>query len=104
MTGPGVVAGILLLGAGTFAMKAVGPVLVGGGRAVPHGVVAAGTVLPTALLSALVATDLLGSGAPDAARLAGAAVAALLVVLRAPFVAVVLGGTVSAAVLRALGA
>jgi uncharacterized membrane protein len=104
IAGPGVVGGLLLLGLGTLAMKAAGPVLVGGGRRVPAGLLAAGGVLPTALLAALVATDVLGAGGPEPARLAGVAVAAAAVALRAPFVVVVLAATATTAVLRALGA
>ena len=103
VTGPGVVGGLLLLGVGTLAMKAAGPVLVGGGRRVPGWLTAAGGVLPTALLSALVATDVLGAGGPELARLAGVAAAAAAVALRAPFVVVVLAATATAAVLRLVG-
>ncbi len=103
MTGSAVVGGVLLLGAGTLAMKAAGPVLIGGGRRIPAWIGRTGTVLPAGLLSALVAIDLLGTGDPDPARLLGAAVAALAVVLRAPFLVVVLGATVTTALVRALG-
>lgn len=102
MTGTAVIAGILLLGLGTFAMKAVGPVLVGGGRPVPSWLPAVGTVLPAALLSALVAVDL--AAAPgDRARLVGAAVAAVAVIVRAPFVVIVVGAALVTALLRAAG-
>lgn len=102
MSGAGVVAGILLLGAGTTAMKVAGPVLSRRARRLPAGLVAAGTILPTGLLSALVAVDLAGPPL-DAARLGGAAVAGLAVVLRVPFLGVVLGGTATAAMIRLLG-
>lgn len=102
LTGPGVVGGLLLLGLGTLAMKSVGPVVVGGGRRVPGWLTAAGGVLPTALLSALVATEVLGGDGPDPARLAGVGVAAAAVALRAPFVVVVLAATATTAVLRLL--
>lgn len=101
MSGAGVVAGILVLGLGTLAMKAVGPVLAGGPRRSPPVLDRIGLILPPALLSALVATDLLGTGVD--ARLAGTVVAGAAVALRAPFLAVVLIGTAATALLRALG-
>lgn len=104
MTGPGVVAGLLLLGLGTLAMKAAGPVLVGGGRRVPPWLAASGLVLPTALLSALVASDLVGADGADPARLAGVGVAGLAVALRAPFVVVVVLAAATTALLRAVAA
>jgi hypothetical protein len=104
VSGPGVVAGLLLLGLGTLAMKAAGPVLVGGGRAVPAWLAASGAVLPTGLLSALIVTDVLADGVADVARIAGVAVAGLAVVLRAPFVVVVVAASATAAALRLLGA
>jgi uncharacterized membrane protein len=101
MSGAAVFGGLVLLGLGTLAMKAVGPVLAGGGRRPPEVLGRVGVVLPTALLSALVATDLLATGVD--ARLAGTALAAVAVVLRAPFLVVVLAGTASTALLRAVG-
>lgn len=101
MSGPAVIGGLVLLGLGTLAMKAAGPVLAGGGRRPPAVLSRVGLVLPTALLSALVATDLVATGAD--ARLAGTAVAAVAVALRAPFLGVVLAGTAATAMLRALG-
>lgn len=100
MSGPDVVAGILALGLGTLLMKAAGPVLVGGRHRAPGRLDTVGAVLPTALLSALVATDVLAAGPPETARLVGVAVAGALVALRAPFAAVVLLGTASTAVVR----
>lgn len=63
------------------------------------------TMLPIALLGALVATQAATSGTELVAdaRLAALAVAALLLVLRAPFLVVVIGAAVVAAGLRALG-
>lgn len=63
------------------------------------------TMLPIALLGALVAVQAATSGTQLVAdaRLAALAVAALLLVLRAPFLVVVVGAAVVAAGLRALG-
>ena len=63
------------------------------------------TLLPIALLGALVATQAATSGSALVldARLAALAVAAVMLWLRAPFLAVVVGAAVVAAGLRALG-
>lgn len=94
---------LLVLAAGTWVLKAVGPVLAGG-RALParlDGIVA---LLPPALLAALVAVQTLGDGRGLAidARLAGVAVAGVAVALRAPFVLIVFLGAATAALLRLL--
>lgn len=62
-------------------------------------------LLPLALLGALVAVQTFASGQSLVidARLAGLAAAAVALLLRAPFLAVVLVAAVAAAVLRALG-
>lgn len=62
-------------------------------------------LLPLALLGALVAVQTFASGQALVidARLAGLAAAAVALLLRAPFLAVVLVAAVAAAVLRALG-
>ncbi len=63
------------------------------------------TLLPIALLGALVATQSATSGSEIVldARLAALAVAVVMLFLRAPFLAVVIGAAVVAAGLRALG-
>lgn len=63
------------------------------------------TLLPVALLGALVATQAATSGAEIVldARIAALAAAVCLLLLRAPFLAVVIGAAVVAAGLRALG-
>ncbi|MFC7373902.1 AzlD domain-containing protein [Brachybacterium sp. GCM10030267] len=63
------------------------------------------SLLPIALLGALVATQTATSGTEIVldARLAGLGVAVVLLVLRAPFLVVVIGAAVAAAGLRALG-
>ena len=64
----------------------------------------AAALLPVALLAALVAVQTVGAG--DAlvvdARLAGVAVAAGLLAVRAPFLVVILAAAATAALLRAL--
>ena len=63
------------------------------------------TLLPIALLGALVATQTAAEGSAIVldARLAGLAAAVVLLVLRAPFLVVVAGAAVFAAALRAAG-
>lgn len=63
------------------------------------------TLLPIALLGALVATQTATSGTEIVldARLAALGVAVALLLARAPFLAVVIGAAAAAAVLRALG-
>jgi branched-subunit amino acid transport protein len=62
-------------------------------------------LLPVAMLAALVAVQTFGSGQSLVidARLAGLAVAVIALLLRAPFLVVVLAASISAAVLRAAG-
>jgi len=96
---------VVAVGIGTIAIKAAGPVLMGG-RPLPErarGVVA---LLAPALLAALVATNTFGSGQQLVAdaRLIGVAVAALALLLRAPVLAVVVVAAAAAAVSRLLGA
>ena len=61
-------------------------------------------LIPVALLAALVAVQVFGSGARLVldARAVGLAVAVVLLVLRAPFLVVVFGAALAAAVLRML--
>ena len=61
-------------------------------------------LIPVALLAALVAVQVFGSGGQLVldARVAGLAVAVVLLVLRAPFLVVVFGAALAAAVLRTL--
>lgn len=62
----------------------------------------AAALLPVALLAALVAVQAVGGGAGAGPRLAGLAVAAGLLAVRAPFLLVILAAAVTAAALRAL--
>lgn len=96
---------LLVLAAGTYAMKAIGPVLTAG-RDLPPALAHAAELLPAALLAALVATQTWGGdqgGLSFDARTVGVAVAAVAVWLRAPFGVVVLLGAASTAAVRALG-
>ena len=61
-------------------------------------------LIPVALLAALVAVQVFGSGSRLVldARIAGLGVAVVLLLLRAPFLVVVFGAALSAALLRLL--
>jgi uncharacterized membrane protein len=95
---------VLAVGFGTIAIKAAGPVLMGG-RSLPErarGVVA---LLAPALLAALVATNTFASGhqlVADA-RVIGVAVAGLAIALRVPVLGVVILAAAAAAASRLLG-
>ena len=92
----------MILAAGTYALKAAGPLLLGRRQLAPP-VERIATLLPAALLAALVVTST--ATADDRivldARLPALLVAALLW-RRAPFVVVVLGAAATAALIRAL--
>ena len=95
---------VMAVGIGTIAIKAAGPVLMGG-RPLPErarGVVA---LLAPALLAALVATNTFATGQQLVAdsRLIGVAVAALALLLRVPILAVVVLAAASAAIARLAG-
>lgn len=100
MTWPAVV----VLALGSWALKGVGPVLAGG-REMPPRLGALVALLPPALLAALVAINTLSEGRAIVldARLPALAVAGLALWRGAPFLAVILIGTATAAGLRALG-
>jgi len=98
-------AAILALALGTYALKAAGPVLLGG-RTLPTGLSRPLALLPAAVLAGLVAVQTLADGRSLVldARVAGTAVAVLLAWRRTPFLVVVLGAAAAAAAARALGA
>lgn len=100
MTWPAVIA----LAIGSWALKAIGPVLAGG-REMPPRVAAVVALLPPALLAALVALQTLSDGRAILidARLPAVVVAGIALWRGAPFLAVIVIGTVTAAGLRALG-
>ena len=96
-------ASVLAVGAGTVALKAVGPVAVGG-RRVPQRLLGVLAMLAPALLAALVVVEGFAAGRSLVldARLAGLAAGGLAVVGRAPIWAVVLAGGVATALVRLL--
>ena len=101
MSGPGVLLGMLLLGAATLAFKVVGP-LAAGRVVLPPRLARAAELLPTALIAGLVVTQTFDGVGIDA-KVLGVLAAAVAVALRAPFAVVVLVGAASAAALRAAG-
>ena len=89
---------VAVVGAGTIALKAAGPVLLAG-RELPSRVAAVVGLLAPAVLAALVVTSTAG----DARRVVGVAAAAVAVLLRAPMLLVVVVAAVVSAGARALG-
>jgi branched-subunit amino acid transport protein len=92
---------VLLVGAFTMALKAAGPVLVGG-RQLPTRVTDAFELLAPSLLAALVVTQALGGDGKLVVdeRLVGVGVAAAAIRLRAPLIVVMTLAAVSTALLR----
>jgi branched-subunit amino acid transport protein len=86
------------------AIKATGPLLVGG-RELPAWALRIIALLAPALLSALVLVDTFGKGRGLVvdARAAGLAVAAIALALRAPLIVVVVAAAAATAGVRALG-
>lgn len=95
---------LVLLAAGTYALKASGPLLLGR-RVLPPVVARVAALAPAALLAALVVTSTATADRALVAdaRLPAVLVAAALLWLRAPFVVVVVGAAVTAAAVRMLG-
>jgi branched-subunit amino acid transport protein len=95
---------VVAVGAGTMAIKAAGPVLLGG-RPLPGRVRSVVALLAPALLAALVATSTFATGQELVldARVAGVGAAAVAIMLRAPVLAVVIVAAVVAAGVRLLG-
>jgi len=92
---------VLVVGAATVMLKAAGPVFLGG-RALPPRALALVEVLAPAMLAALVVTQTVGGDGELVLdeRVAGLAVAAAAILLRAPLLAVMTLAAASAAVLR----
>ena len=92
---------IVAVGAMTIALKAVGPVLLGG-KPLPEHLTGIVGLLAPALLAALVVTQALGGDEEIVldARLAGLAAAVVAILLRAPLLAVVIAAAASTAVVR----
>lgn len=95
---------VLIAGAGCYLLKL-------GGLSVPSRVLEdplvrrVADLIPVALLAALIAVQVAGQGSEVVldARLAALGAAAVLLLLRAPFLVVVFGSALLAAALRALG-
>jgi branched chain amino acid efflux pump len=87
----------------TAAIKAAGPVLVGG-RELPAGAYGVIVLLAPALLTALILTDTFATGQDLTvdARAAGLGAAAIALALKAPMLVVVLVAAVVAAAVRAI--
>lgn len=102
MTDPWLI--VIGVGLGTMAIKAAGPVLLGG-RALPPRIGAVVALLAPALLAALVVSASVGSGSQLVAdaRLVGVGAAAVALALRAPILVVVLVAAVAAALARLWG-
>jgi len=94
---------LLLLAAGSYALKATGPVALGR-RQLPAGAVEVLELLSIPVLAGLVAVQTLNSGGELVldARVPAVAVAGVLVWRRAPFLVVVFAAAATAAVLRLL--
>lgn len=94
---------VAAVGVGTVALKATGPVLLGGRELGPR-VAAAVSLLAPALLAALVVTQGFGvkRGIVVDARAIGLAVAAVAIWLRLPLLAVVVAAAVATALARLL--
>ena len=92
-----------LVGAGTIAIKAIGPVLLGG-RPLPERLSSVIELLAPALLGALVAVQTFGNGQALAVdeRVLGVAVAAIAIWRKAPLLLVVILATITTAFARAL--
>lgn len=95
---------VVAVGVGTIAIKAAGPVLLGG-RPLPDRVRRVVALLAPALLAALVAIAALGSGQHLVldARIIGLGAAALAILLRAPILVVVIVAAGAASVARLAG-
>lgn len=96
---------LIALAAGTYLLKAAGPVLLGGDRVLPPWVDRLAFLLPASLLAALVVTSTLADGRRLVldARVVGVAAAAIALRLRAPFVVAVVVAAAATAVVRAAG-
>ena len=94
---------VLVVGAVTVALKAAGPVLLGG-RELPPPVLRVVVLLAPALLAALVAVGIVGGERELLLdeRLAGLGAAVLALLVRAPILVVVIAAAVATALARGL--
>jgi branched-subunit amino acid transport protein len=92
---------IVVVGAATIALKAVGPVLLGG-RPLPRHLTGVVALLAPALLAALVVSQVAGGDEEIVldARLVGLGAAIVALLLRAPLLAVVVAAAASTALVR----
>jgi len=92
-----------VVGVGTIAIKAIGPVLLGG-RPLPERLSSVIELLAPALLGALVAVQTFGNGQALAVdeRVLGVAVAVIAIWRKAPLLVVVILATITTALARAL--
>ena len=92
---------VAVVGLGTIAIKAIGPVLLGG-RALPARVTGIVELLAPALLGALVATQALGNGRTLVLdeRLIGLAAAGIALWRKAPMLVVIVAAAAATAVAR----
>jgi branched chain amino acid efflux pump len=95
---------VVLVGAATVALKAVGPVILGG-RELPQALSSVLFLLAPALLGALVVTQAVGGDREIVLddRLVGIAVAVVAIALRLPLIVVVVVAAAATAASRALG-
>lgn len=93
---------VLALAAASYALKALGPVAIGR-REIPPRFSEALDLLPIPMLTAIALTGTVASGRHlhIDPRLAGLAVAAILVWHRAPFLAVIVAAAATTALIRA---
>ena len=94
---------VTIVGVGTIAIKAIGPVMLGG-RPLPEGLARVIELLAPALLGALVAVQTFGNGQGLAIdeRVLGVTVAAIAIWRKAPLLIVVIVATVTTALARAI--
>lgn len=95
---------VVAVGAATVALKAAGPVLLGG-RELPPAVLSVVELLAPALLAALVAVSIFGGDRELVldARVVGLAAAVVAIAARAPIVVVVIAAALATALVRAFG-
>lgn len=94
---------VIVVGAATMALKAAGPVAIGG-RELPARLLGMVAALAPALLAALVATQVLDGDRRIVVdeRFAGLLVAAALLALRVPILGVIIAAAATTAILRAI--
>ena len=94
---------VVVVGVGTMAIKAVGPVLLGG-RPLPSRLTGVIELLAPALLGALVAVQTFGDGQALVldARVVGVGVAAIALWRKAPLLVVVVAAAAATALVRAV--